>query len=96
MSQASGSGPSEDRPLPPKPPARAERVSLRTYARLFKADILSAQPARLYRAWMAEFKTPFFRSFMINQPDLVKKSGGATDVEVMKLIRESKNSFRPK
>ena len=73
MSQASGSGPSEDRPLPPKPPARAERVSLRTYARLFKADILSAQPARLYRAWMAEFKTPFFRSFMINQPDLVKK-----------------------
>jgi cytochrome P450 len=42
------------------------------YARLFRDDILSAQPARLYRAWMAEFKTPFFRSFMINQPDLVK------------------------
>ena len=36
---------------------------------------------------------PFFR---YDQPDLVKKSGGATDVEVMKLIRESKNSFRPK
>jgi cytochrome P450 len=57
---------------PPKPAARPDRVSLLRYARLFRDDILSAQPARLYRAWMAEFKTPFFRSFMINQPDLVK------------------------
>jgi cytochrome P450 len=39
--------------------------------RLFRADILSAQPARLYRAWMAEFRTPFFRSYLCNQPDLV-------------------------
>ncbi|MBF9042000.1 cytochrome P450 [Rhodobacterales bacterium HKCCE4037] len=39
--------------------------------RLFREDILSAQPARLYRAWMAEFRTPFFRSYMINQPSLV-------------------------
>jgi cytochrome P450 len=38
---------------------------------LFRKDILSAQPARLYRAWMAEFRTPFFRSYMINQPDLI-------------------------
>ncbi|MCP3883100.1 MAG: cytochrome P450, partial [Sulfitobacter sp.] len=29
-------------------------------------------PARLYRAWMAEFKTPFFRSYLINQPDLIQ------------------------
>jgi cytochrome P450 len=57
---------------PPKPEARANKVSLRQYARLFRQDILSAQPARLYRAWMAEFRTPFFRSFMINQPDLVQ------------------------
>nr|WP_281493998.1 cytochrome P450 [Jannaschia sp. S6380] len=41
------------------------------YARRFRADILSAQPARLYRAWMADFRTPFFRSFMMNDPDLV-------------------------
>ena len=62
-----------DKPkIPPKPAARPDRVSLLRYARLFRDDILSAQPARLYRAWMAEFKTPFFRSFMINQPDLVK------------------------
>ena len=56
---------------PPKPPSRPGRVSLRQYARLFRADILSAQPARLYRAWMAEFRTPFFRSFMCNEPALV-------------------------
>ncbi|SFG33996.1 cytochrome P450 [Sulfitobacter dubius] len=58
--------------LPPKPPARPDRVSLWRYAKLFRADILSAQPARLYRAWMAEFKTPFFRSYLMNQPELVK------------------------
>ncbi|APX11400.1 cytochrome [Tateyamaria omphalii] len=39
---------------------------------LFRQDILSAQPARLYRAWMAEFRTPFFRSYLMNQPELVK------------------------
>jgi len=59
-------------PLPPKPPARARRVSLRRYARLFRDDILSAQPAHLYRAWMAEFRTPFFRSFLCNDPSLVR------------------------
>ena len=57
---------------PPKPPARADKVSLWRYARLFRADILSAQPARLYRAKMAEFRTPFFRSFLLNQPDLIQ------------------------
>ena len=57
---------------PPKPPARPDRVSLWRYAKLFREDILSAQPARLYRAWMAEFKTPFFRSYLMNQPELVK------------------------
>ncbi|SEK53898.1 Cytochrome P450 [Roseovarius azorensis] len=57
--------------IPPKPPARPGRVSLWRYLRLFRSDILSAQPARLYRAWMAEFRTPFFRSYLCNQPDLV-------------------------
>jgi cytochrome P450 len=45
---------------------------LRQYAKLFRKDILSAQPARLYRAWMAEFRTPFFSSYLVNQPELVK------------------------
>ena len=49
--------------MPPKPPSRPEKVSLWRYMRLFRDDILSAQPAKLYRAWMAEFKTPFFRSY---------------------------------
>ena len=57
--------------MPPKPASRADRVSLWRYLKLFRRDLLSAQPERLYRAWMAEFKTPFFRSFMINQPELV-------------------------
>jgi len=58
--------------LPPKPPSRPEKVSLWRYMKLFRADILSAQPAKLYRAWMADFKTPFFRSFLANDPKLVK------------------------
>ncbi|WP_420858905.1 cytochrome P450 [Marivivens marinus] len=41
--------------------------------RLFRQDILSAQPAKLYRAWMAEFRTPFFRSYMVNDPALLKR-----------------------
>jgi cytochrome P450 len=45
---------------------------LRQYAKLFRKDILSAQPARLHRAWMAEFRTPFFSSYLVNQPELVK------------------------
>ncbi|MGC9420614.1 MAG: cytochrome P450, partial [Rhodovulum sp.] len=58
--------------LPPKPVPRPDRVSLVGYLRRFRADILSAQPARLYRAKMAEFRTPFFRSYLVNQPDLVR------------------------
>jgi len=58
-------------PLPPKPEPRPDRVSLAGYLRLFRRDILSAQPARLYRAWMAEFRTPFFRSYLCNDPALV-------------------------
>lgn len=57
---------------PPKPKSRADRVSLWQYMRLFRRDILSAQPERLYRAWMAEFRTPFFRSYMVNDPGIIK------------------------
>jgi len=59
--------------LPPKPEARPDKVSLWRYMQLFRKDILSAQPAKLYRAWMAEFRTPFFRSYLINDPKLVKQ-----------------------
>ncbi|MEM9796990.1 MAG: cytochrome P450 [Pseudomonadota bacterium] len=57
--------------IPPKPASREGRGGLLSYARAFRADILSAQPARLYRAWMAEFRTPFFRSYLMNDPDLI-------------------------
>jgi cytochrome P450 len=58
--------------LPPKPLARPDKVSLWRYLKLFRAYILSAQPKRLYHAWMAEFRTPFFRSYMCNDPDLIR------------------------
>ncbi|WP_166416335.1 cytochrome P450 [Cochlodiniinecator piscidefendens] len=57
--------------ISPKPKSRSGRVSLFRYLKLFRQDILSAQPEKLYRAWMAEFRTPFFRSYLVNQPDLV-------------------------
>jgi cytochrome P450 len=59
--------------IPPKPAARADKISLWRYLRLFRRDILSAQPARLYRAWMAEFRTPFFRSYLCNDPALIRR-----------------------
>ena len=59
--------------VPPKPAPRPEKTSLRNYIKLFRKDILSAQPAKLYKAWMAEFRTPFFRSYLVNQPSLVKR-----------------------
>ena len=68
----SGRPPTSD--LPPKPEARKDSVSLWRYLALFRRDILSAQPKRLYGAWMAEFRTPFFRSYLLNQPELIKKS----------------------
>ncbi|WP_043871536.1 cytochrome P450 [Celeribacter indicus] len=58
--------------MPPRPASRPEKTSLRTYLKLFRRDILSAQPDKLYGAWMAEYRTPFFRSYLVNQPALVK------------------------
>lgn len=59
--------------MPPKPSSRPEKVTLWRYLKLFRQDILSAQPAKLYRAWMAEFRTPFFRSYMVNDPNLIHR-----------------------
>ncbi|SOC16068.1 cytochrome P450 [Rhodobacter sp. JA431] len=75
--------------LPPKPPARQGKVSLWQYLKLFQRDILSAQPAHLYRAWMAEMRTPFFRSFLCNEPDLVHRvlRGSAHDFPKSERIR---------
>lgn len=59
--------------VPPKPDHRSENVPLWRYFQLFRRDILSAQPAKLYRAWMAEFRTPFFSSYLANDPELVQR-----------------------
>lgn len=78
---------------PPKPTPRPDKVSLLQYLRLFRADILSAQPARLYRAWMAEFRTPFFRSYLCNDPALVNRVLGERpdDFPKSNRIREGLN-----
>lgn len=57
--------------LPPKPSARKGKVGFWGYLKLFRKDILSAQPARLFRAWMAEMRMPMFRSYLCNDPELV-------------------------
>ncbi|MGL5008433.1 MAG: cytochrome P450 [Paracoccaceae bacterium] len=79
--------------IPPKPVPRPDRVSLLRYIRLFRADILSAQPARLYRAWMAEFRTLFFRSYLCNDPALIARvlSERPDDFPKSNRIREGLN-----
>ena len=57
---------------PPMPDHRPDRVPLWRHLAMFRRDILSTQPAKLYRARMAEFRLPFLRSFMVNEPDLVR------------------------
>ncbi|MBF9031481.1 cytochrome P450 [Rhodobacterales bacterium HKCCE3408] len=57
--------------VPPKPAARRGPVSLWRYGRMFRQDILSAQPDHLFSAKMAEFRTPFFRSYLLNEPELI-------------------------
>ncbi len=57
---------------PPMPDHRADRVGLWRHLAMFRRDILSTQPARLYAAKMAEVKLPFLHSVMVNTPDLVR------------------------
>lgn len=57
---------------PPMPEHRPDRVSLWRHLAMFRRDILSTQPARLYRAKMAEVKLPFLHSVMVNTPELVR------------------------
>lgn len=40
--------------------------------RLARKNIFAALKPTLYRAWMAEVKTPFRNAYLVNQPDLVK------------------------
>jgi cytochrome P450 len=76
---------------PPKPESRPEKVSLLRHLLLFRKDIFTSQPAKLYRAKMAEFRTPFFRSYLMNEPDLVKTvlNERPDDFPKSEVIRES-------
>nr|WP_246413709.1 cytochrome P450 [Rubricella aquisinus] len=40
--------------------------------RRFRGDVFASQPDSLYDAWMAEQRTPFFRSFLVNEPGLLR------------------------
>jgi Cytochrome P450 len=59
--------------IPPKPPSRSGRFAFFRYLRNFRRDILSANPERLYRAKMAEFRIPFLHTFLMNEPALWKR-----------------------
>jgi cytochrome P450 len=58
--------------IPPKPGSSEGRGSVWRLARAFRRDLLSALPARLYRAWMAEFRSPLIHSFVCNDPALIR------------------------
>jgi len=58
---------------PPKPASREGRFAFWRYIRSFRRDILSANPERLYRAKMAEFRIPFLHTFLVNEPALWRR-----------------------
>ena len=57
---------------PPRPQTTEGKGSVLRLARAFRRDLLSALPERLYRAWMAEFRSPLVHSFLCNDPALIR------------------------
>ncbi|MEO1492862.1 MAG: cytochrome P450 [Pseudomonadota bacterium] len=67
------SDPRPDLKTPPMPPERPEKLAFwRTWLRA-RRNIFAALPRKLYRAWLTEVRTPWFSSYMPNQPDLVRR-----------------------
>lgn len=58
--------------LAPRPPHRPEGVSVLGRWRRARRDLFSALKPGLYRAWMAEVRTPFRDAYLVNQPELVR------------------------
>ena len=59
--------------VPPMPPERPEKLAFwRTWLRARK-NLFAALPRKLYRAWLTEVRTPWYNSYMPNQPDLVRR-----------------------
>lgn len=57
---------------PPKPHSRGGRAGVLRFLWLLRKDVLSAQSPRLYHAQMAEFRTPLFRSYVVNDPKILR------------------------
>ena len=57
---------------PPKPPSRPEGVSAWRRWKLARGNIFAALKGSLYRAWMAEVRTPIRNAYLANQPELVR------------------------
>lgn len=58
---------------PPLPPSRPEDQGFLKSWRAARRNLFEALPERLYRAWLAEARTPFFTSYLANQPELVRR-----------------------
>lgn len=58
--------------IPPRPKTNETRNTLLRLILGFRRDLLSTLPARLYRGWMAEFRSPLIHSFVCNDPALVR------------------------
>ena len=56
---------------PPKPPSRPADAGLWERLKLFRKDMFRSQPERLYRARMAQIRTPLYDSVLVNEPDLI-------------------------
>lgn len=58
---------------PPKPPSRPDNAGVLARLKLFRKDMFRSQPDRLYDARMAQIKTPFVDSVLINDPPLISE-----------------------
>ncbi|MEM7508966.1 MAG: cytochrome P450 [Pseudomonadota bacterium] len=58
---------------PPIPPSRPDGQGFLKSWLTARQNIFAALPQRLYRAWLAEARTPFFTSYLANQPELVRR-----------------------
>ncbi|MEO0999062.1 MAG: cytochrome P450 [Pseudomonadota bacterium] len=59
--------------VPPKPASRPDDAGVLERLRLFRGDLFASQPDRLYDARMAEVKTPFYNSYLVNEPEIARE-----------------------
>lgn len=59
--------------VPPMPPHRPDGLSFPAAWLRARHNLFAALPRKLYRALLAEVRTPWYRTYMPNQPDLVRQ-----------------------